>query len=427
VSLALHQPGGRAILARYFPKHYGYASLWWDFLRKAYPEKSLRETLVTLQQLLRTVPKQGPLLGWEGIVEKGAAHARTLDSPQSGQWLQMMAETCDLQGNRDLALTYAKEATQGLPVAGYTLGRLLADDKQHAAAAAAYLKVWETDLSQVAALHLAGKSLIAAGQAEAGKQKLETASLLSLDAGVRRNFAFNLHERGFSDDALPHYELAVRTGQADTWHISNAAENIGNLIVKRDPHRAADLWEQLQIYLLQPTANPSEFEPLLDIGRLIHKTRAVGFAQAGKKEEALAEMKLCEQISPGNLDMAEDLIPLFKAKGFAAEAAALYERAYAVHAPLAEKYPASPPLRNNIAWLLAISHERLDEALAHAQKAVELSPKSASYLDTLAEVHFQKGDRAKAVEYGKQVLALAPKNKLFADRLKHFENDPLPQ
>ncbi|MBC7854057.1 MAG: tetratricopeptide repeat protein, partial [Pirellulaceae bacterium] len=106
---------------------------------------------------------------------------------------------------------------------------------------------------------------------------------------------------------------------------------------------------------------------------------------------------------------------------------ALYERAYAVHAPLAQKFPDSAPCRNNVAWLSAVCHQRLDEALVHAQKAVELSPSTSSYLDTLAEVHFQKGDRPKAIEYAKNVLELAPGNKLFAERLNHFENDPLPK
>ena len=424
---ALNVPGGRGILAKYFPRHYGYASLWWDHLRKENPSQKSRETLLMLQQLLRTSSKHPPLKGWEEIVAKASDKAGFLDAPHRGQWLQLLAETCDLQGNRDLALKYAKDAVAELPVSGLTFGRLLSDDKQHDAAAAAYLKVWEIDQTQVVALHLCGKSLIAAGKAEAGKQKLEIASMLCLDAAGRRNLAYLLHERGLSDDALPHYELAVRTGPAESWHISNAAENVGNLIVKTEPLRAADMWERLQIYLLTPGANPSEFEPLLDVGRLVHKTRARGLLEAGKKDEALAEIKLCEQIAPGNIDLAEDLVPLLKAKGFAAEAAALYERAYAVHAPLAQKFPESPSLRNNVAWLNAISHERLDEALAHAQKAVELSPKASSYLDTLAEVYFQRGDRPKAVEYGKQVLDLAPGNKLFAERLKHFENDPLPK
>ncbi|MBC7856521.1 MAG: hypothetical protein IAF94_24080, partial [Pirellulaceae bacterium] len=410
---ALLQPGGRIILAKYFPKHFGYASLWWDYLRKQNPTQKPQETLTQLQQLFRTSSRHPPLKGWEEVVAKAADKARSLDPPHRGQWLQLLAETCDLQGNRDLALTYAKDASLALPVAGLTYGRLLSDDKQAGAAADAYLQVWESDIGHVVGLHLCGKTLIAAGKTEAGKQKLEIASLLCLDAGVRRNLAYNLHERGHSEDALPHYELAVRTGSAESWHISNAAENVGNLIVKTEPLRAADMWERLQIYLLNPGANPSEYEPLLDIGRLVHKTRARGLLAAGKKDEALAEIKLCESISPGNIDLAEDLVPLLKAQGFAAEADALYERAYAVHAPLAQKFPESAPCRNNVAWLSAVCHQRLVEALTHSQKAVELSPSTPSYLDTLAEVHFQKGDRPKSIAYAKKVLELAPGNRLF--------------
>ena len=424
---ALEKPGGRGVLVRFFPKQYNLATVWWDYLRKHHPTQKPREVLASLQQLFRTSTKQPQLLGWQDLVVKFDASVAGLEPSQRGQILLVLAETCELQGDLVTALQYAKDATELLPIAGITYGRLLAEDKQHEAAAAAYLKIWEKDVSQALALHLAAKSLIAAGKGEEGKQKLEMASLLCLDAATRRNFAFALHERGLSEDALPHYELALRTGPPDSWAASNAAENVGNLIVKTDPLRSADLWERLQLYLLTPNANPTEFEPLLDIGRIVHKTRAVGLLKADNKDAALAEMRLCEQIAPGNIDLAEDLVPLLKAKGFTAEANALYERTYAVHAPLAQKYPESPSLRNNVAWLSAVCHQRLEEALVHAQKAVELSPNSPSYFDTLAEVYFQTGDRAKAIEYGKRVLELAPRNKLFAERLQHFENDPLPK
>ncbi|MCE9528385.1 MAG: hypothetical protein K8R36_20265 [Planctomycetales bacterium] len=424
---ALSQPGGRSIMAKFFPKHSIHAITWWEFLRKEFPKQTPRETFATLQQLLRTSARQPPLKGWEELLVKVDASVAGADPEVRGARLLMLAETCELQGDTVTALQYAKDAAERLPFGRLVYARLLAADKQHDAAAAEYQKIWELDASHAPALYLCGKSLIAAGKVEEGKQKLEMASMLCLDAASRRNLAFGLHERGLSEDALPHYELALRTGLPESWAASNAAENIGNLISKPDPLRAADLWERLQIYLLTPNATPTEFEPLLDIGRLVHKTRARGLLEAGKKDEALAEMKLCEQISPGNIDLAEDMVPLLKAKGFAAEADALYQRAYAVHAPLAEKFPLSPALCNNVAWLCAVSHQRLDEALTHAQKAVELSPNTSSYLDTLAEVHFHQGDRVKAVEYGKKVLELAPNNKLFAERLKHFENDPLPK
>ena len=80
---------------------------------------------------------------------------------------------------------------------------------------------------------------------------------------------------------------------------------------------------------------------------------------------------------------------------------------------------------NNAAWLCARSQRKLDEALALIQKALALTPEEAAYHDTLAEVHFQRGDREAAVAAAKKCVELAPDNKLFATRLKHFESDEL--
>jgi predicted Zn-dependent protease len=60
-----------------------------------------------------------------------------------------------------------------------------------------------------------------------------------------------------------------------------------------------------------------------------------------------------------------------------------------------------------------------------AEKAVALAPDEAAYQDTLAEVHFQRGDRQAAVAAAKKCVAIVPGNPIFAKRLKHFENDEL--
>jgi tetratricopeptide (TPR) repeat protein len=80
---------------------------------------------------------------------------------------------------------------------------------------------------------------------------------------------------------------------------------------------------------------------------------------------------------------------------------------------------------NNAAWLCTRTQRKLDEALALAEKAVVLAPDEAAYQDTLAEVHFQRGDRQAAVAAAKKCVAMVPGNLMFATRLKHFENDEL--
>jgi tetratricopeptide (TPR) repeat protein len=59
------------------------------------------------------------------------------------------------------------------------------------------------------------------------------------------------------------------------------------------------------------------------------------------------------------------------------------------------------------------------------KKAVELAPTNAGYLDTLAEVHFQRGDKEKAVALQKRAIELNPKKAYYQKQLKRMEaGDP---
>ncbi len=48
--------------------------------------------------------------------------------------------------------------------------------------------------------------------------------------------------------------------------------------------------------------------------------------------------------------------------------------------------------------------------MKHSQKAVELEPESAGYLDTLAEINFRKGNRDKALELMKKCSEMDKNN-----------------
>lgn len=54
--------------------------------------------------------------------------------------------------------------------------------------------------------------------------------------------------------------------------------------------------------------------------------------------------------------------------------------------------PASPNAYNALAWSLAVYGTNLNEALNLARQAVEADPQNWSYLDTLAWVHFRRGE-----------------------------------
>ena len=62
---------------------------------------------------------------------------------------------------------------------------------------------------------------------------------------------------------------------------------------------------------------------------------------------------------------------------------------------MSKDYPDSAYAHNSAAWVMANCRRDLDAALKHAEKAVKVEPKSAGYIDTLAEVTFRRGDRDK--------------------------------
>ena len=80
---------------------------------------------------------------------------------------------------------------------------------------------------------------------------------------------------------------------------------------------------------------------------------------------------------------------------------------------------------NNLAWLLATSTDprvrNPKEAVALAQRAVEIEADNANFLDTLATAYFEAGHRDKAAEAERRAVKLKPDNLSFRRALEKFE------
>lgn len=75
---------------------------------------------------------------------------------------------------------------------------------------------------------------------------------------------------------------------------------------------------------------------------------------------------------------------------------------------------------NGLAWTCAVNGVYPDDAMAAAQRAVALEPKDKNILDTLAEIHFRRGDAAKAVEIESEALAIDPNDNYLKGQLTRF-------
>jgi len=80
------------------------------------------------------------------------------------------------------------------------------------------------------------------------------------------------------------------------------------------------------------------------------------------------------------------------------------------HRERLERDPTDATSMNALGWFYAGVGKKLDEGIALLEKAVALRPKEPAYLDTLAELHFRKGDPNKALALIDKAIALKPDN-----------------
>ena len=75
---------------------------------------------------------------------------------------------------------------------------------------------------------------------------------------------------------------------------------------------------------------------------------------------------------------------------------------------------------DGLAQLYGGKEVHLDEAVALSKKAVDLSPKSTSYLNTLALLYYKQRKYQEAEATIKKAIELAPENPLYREGLKQI-------
>ena len=143
--------------------------------------------------------------------------------------------------------------------------------------------------------------------------------------------------------------------------------------------------------------------------------------------QAGREIELVLAATPTDTQLVQDLVPLLEQAGRQPQADALFGIVFTAISDQLQRYPQSALLHNNLAWVSARCHRRLDNALQHALRAVELDPDNAAYLDTLAEAHFRLGDRDAAVRHSRRAVQRRPQDATLQKQLRRFEQAPLPE
>jgi tetratricopeptide (TPR) repeat protein len=405
-----------------FPKQGDRAAVWWRFLRGRPGPEDPPASMKRVRDVMEGKTSGKELVALAGELESAA---QPLQPAEREQWLVALAETCLAADLESAGRGYLeKAAAQGAtPAAALRLGDYLAGKKLWDQAAARYAQAWEKDRKQPLPLFLRGWALRQGGEAAEGARLMDLAHWVPLgDEPARQQFAAELRKRGHDEAARRERAVLFTVCKPVSFYAGEALrENALDELNRKEFLKAADDQDRALLRLLQPYTDFVERAAYVGVPAYIHRLRARGLLDAGRADEARKEVDVCHALLPGSVELSVQLVPELEKHGRSRDADDLFARTLATHEKLVAEYPRGAWVHNNLAWLSAACRRNLDGALEHARKAVDIDPDNVGYLDTLAEVHFQRGDQAKAVELMKQCLARDAKNVYFQKQLKRFE------
>jgi len=439
------------------------ASVWWNFFRANAPDEKPAVAMKRVRDILagKLDPDKGKakklLDEWAAKWEKAAAsnpdpqqprgrgrgHARLHaypaiaaayralgDEAKTENYLRQAAEKGNTRdrwtalGDFLMSLKKYKPAIEAFAKAAKAKSR--AENANNEAGEEDYENLFMEDAGPALPTYLQGRALIADGDAKEGKRLVELAHWLPLgDERARAKLVEELNKREWPEMARKEAQMLVSTGWYHEYSFGNVLSFLARQASKeRDFFKAADYYEKCVVGCLRTGASFVEPTAYLVVPESIRSYRARGLIAKGKIDEGLKEAAASLEVMPGNIDLVIKLVPELEKAGKKKEAEALYVQVRDVYEKLSKDYPGSAFARNSVAWVMANCRRDLDEALKYAAKAVELEPRNAGYLDTLAEVNFRKGNRDKALELMKKCVELDQKNGYFKRQLARFKDQP---
>ncbi len=397
---------------------------WWTLLDKLGGERTPRDKFRDLRALaLSTFRKQLDDAAWQTFV----AGVDTLsglekdDKKRGAECLAPLAQAAQLRGDIETAKRYWRAAAElQTPNAWLKLGDLLASRQAWVEAAECFAQAALVSPRTALPLYLQGHALLKAERPDEGQPLIDRARLLPL-AHVQSRFdlARELKERGMTREASQEWDLIMRLATTDDWPYYLAAQEQAVVLSGREPGEASHLWQRLRLRLLQVPAGV-ERDGLLRVPHNVAKLSASALLGKGQASDAANTLAQAQSILIDDVQLPIEFCTRLEQADLRSAADKLFETTYAQLDETCRLFPRSALHHNNLAWLSVKCQRRLDEALAHAQQAVELRKDHAPYLDTLAEAHFQSGHRDEALKLARRCVELEPGNALYKQQVERF-------
>ncbi len=152
-----------------------------------------------------------------------------------------------------------------------------------------------------------------------------------------------------------------------------------------DPQRAADIADEALLLF------PGQI-PLLRIA-------AYGYLDAYQNERAIQRFNEFYALLGDEPSRRDERVEILAALGLLYARTSRPAASDSVYTLALNVHPDHATVLNNYAFNLAVRGERFEEALRYAQRAVELDPANAAYLDTLGWVYYKMGRLDDAEEW----------------------------
>jgi tetratricopeptide (TPR) repeat protein len=249
---------------------------------------------------------------------------------------------------------------------------------------------------------------------------METAHWIApADEGRRLDFANWLAAAGFTKDALLEYEYGlffleelgegadrVTTGGFDQTAASMPEERgrgashlqeVGRWLQAQGKYaQAIDCFERVRLLYCQMNLGSDPPGQYLIMSHRVHHARALDLLSQKRFDEADKELALCREFLPADVNLCVDVVPLLDRLGRRKQADQLFQQVYDTWEKIAKDYPRYAVAHHHLGWLAARCGRKHAEAMRHAELAVKLDLSQMTYRDTLAQLYFQAGDKAKA-------------------------------
>lgn len=277
-------------------------------------------------------------------------------------------------------------------------------------------------------LYALAQAQAASGRPEEARKTADRAAALAAEPTgenllAHLRAAYRLRQRGMFDWAereyrhviagapTPNFAAAARFALAEMLHDQG-----------RNQQAASTLAEALEILERAPLETDVAGRSVEEIRARMHYFLARHHAETGEPARQREELDKALENDPADPDALIAAYQLSRGDAeYRQQVLRLVREAAAELQQFIDNEPEEPIFYNQYAWLVGNTEGDLDKALEYSRKSIALRPEEGGYYDTLAHVHFARGDYEEAVRAQTRAAELEPHSGLILGKLKFFQ------